>query len=181
LANQNGVEQINAQVPFETLPGTSSTIVIQTPQGSVTINSVTISLFAPGIFTNGTLAAAGGPYALATALRPDGSYVSASNPAQPGETITIFATGLGQTAPPTGTGTPGVAGQTVANTILATVNNQSAAVVSAIYQPGALGDYAIQLQVPLTTVVGPAQPVALFMVDSTGADYKSPAAFIPIK
>jgi uncharacterized protein (TIGR03437 family) len=181
LANQNGIEQINAQVPFETEPGTTTVVVIQTPQGSVTINSVTISLFAPGIFTNGTLTAPGGPYALVMALRPDGSTVSASNPVQRGETITIFATGLGQTAPPTGTGMPGVAGQTVANTLLATVNRQSAAVVTAIYQSGALGDYVIQLQVPTATTVGPAQPLTLFMVDSTGADYKSPDAFIPIQ
>ena len=68
-------------------------------------------------------------------MRPDGSYVSATNPAQRGETITVFATGLGQTSPPTTTGTPGVAGQSVSNTLLATLNQRSAAVLSAAYEP----------------------------------------------
>ena len=72
LVNQNGVQEINLQVPFETAPG-SSNIILQTPQGSVTLNSVIVSPLAPGIFTSGTVPSG---YPQAVALRPDGSTVT---------------------------------------------------------------------------------------------------------
>ena len=181
LVNQNGNQQINAQVPFEEIPGTSDNITIETPEGSASLSNVTVEPLAPGIFTNGTVAVSGQNYALAEALRPDGSLVSASNPAQPGENITFFATGLGQTAPNASTGVPGQPGQIVAGTLFAGVNNQGDAVVSAVYQPGAVGLYAVTIQVPANTTPGPAQPLLLLMMDLTGTGYSAPPAYLPIQ
>lgn len=115
------------------------------------------------------------------AMRPDGSVVSAQNPVVRGETVTIFATGLGQTAPPSNTGIPGVAGQFVSNTLLATVNQRSGTVISAMYQPNTLGVYVIQLEIAAAAIPGPAQPVSLIMLDSTGQAYSSPEAYLPIQ
>lgn len=181
LVNENGAQQINAQVPFEETPGSSDSVTIETPQGSTTVSNVTVSPLAPGIFTSGTLSAYGQTYPLAAAVRSDGSYVSASNPVQRGETITFYATGLGQTVPNASTGVLGLPGQIVGGTLYAGVNNQGAAVVSAIYQPNALGVYAVTIQVPSTTVPGPAQPLSLLMVDPTGTGYNAPAAYVPIQ
>jgi uncharacterized protein (TIGR03437 family) len=181
LVNQDGNQQINAQVPFEELPGTTDNITIETPQGSASLSNITVNPLAPGIFTNGTLAADGTNYPLAEALRPDGSYVSASNPAQRGENITFFATGLGQTAPNASTGVPGQPGQIVAGALYAGVNNQGNAVVSAIYQPNALGLYAVTIQIPATTTPGPAQPLGLLMMDLMGASYSAPTVYLPIQ
>jgi len=181
LVNQNGNEQINAQVPFEEIPGTSDNITIQTPQGSTAIGNVTVNVYAPGIFTNGTLSANGTTYALAEALRPDGSYVSAANPAQRGENIMFLATGLGQTVPNASTGVFGQPGQLVGGTLYAGVNNQGDAVVSAIYQPNALGVYAVTIQIPSSTIPGPAQPLGLLMVDLTGTGYTAQPAYLPIQ
>lgn len=181
LVNQNGAEQINAQVPFEVTPGTPIDIAIQTPQGSTTVKGVVISPLAPGIFTNGSLAAPGGPYPQATVLRSDGTYASSSNPVHRGETITFFATGLGQTVPNASTGVAGSPGQVVGSPLFAGVNNQGAGVVSAVYEPGALGVYEISIQIPSSTVSGPAQPLNLYMVDGTGNGHNSPAAYIPIQ
>ncbi len=178
LVNENGNGQINAQVPFEEQPGSFDSVTIATPHGSIGINDVTVSYYAPAIFTNGTLAA-GEP--LAVAMRPDGSYVSASNPLQRGEAVTFFATGLGQTTPLAATGVPGVPDQIVNGTLYAGVNNQGDAVVSAVYQPNALGLYAITMQVPSTTTTGPAQPLSLLMVDPQGNGYNAPPAYIPIQ
>jgi uncharacterized protein (TIGR03437 family) len=181
LVNQNGVQQINAQVPFEETPGSSDSISIQTPQGSTILSNVTVSPLAPGIFTNGTLQDNGQSYPLAVAMRPDGSYVSASNPVNPGETITFFAAGLGQTVPNASTGVLGLPGQIVGSPVYAGVNNQGDTVVSAIYQPNALGVYAVSIQVPATTVPGPAQPLSLLSVDLTGIGYNAPPAYVPIQ
>jgi uncharacterized protein (TIGR03437 family) len=181
LINENGNEQINAQVPFEEPPTSSATVVIQTPTGSATLSNVVVSTFAPGIFTNGTLDADGQTYPLALAVRPDGSYVSATNPAQRGENIIFFATGLGQTVPAASTGVPAVPGQIVGSPLFAGVNNQGSAVVSAVYQPGSVGVYAITIQISTSTVPGPAQPLSLLMVDTTSTGYNAPPAFIPIE
>jgi uncharacterized protein (TIGR03437 family) len=181
LINQNGVEQINAQVPFEEIPGPSDNITIGTPQGSASISNITVDTFAPGIFIYGTLTAFGQNYALAQAVRPDGSYVGASNPAQRGENITFFATGLGQTVPAASDGVPGVPGQIVGGTLYAGVNNQGDLVVSAIYQPNAVGVYAVTIQIPPNTLQGPAQPLGLLMVDVNGNAYSAQPAYLPIQ
>ena len=181
LVNQNGTQQINVQVPFEEIPGSSDNITIETPQGSAALSNVTVNPLAPGIFTYGTLAAFGQNYPLAEAVRPDGSYVTASNPAQRGENITFFATGLGQTVPNASTGVPGQPGQIVGGTLYAGVNNQGDAVVSAIYQPNTLGLYAVTIHIPSTTVPGPAQPLGLLMVDLTGTGYSAQPVYLPIQ
>ena len=181
LVNQGGVQQINVQMPFEESPGTSDSIAIATPQGSAMLSNITVDPLAPGIFTNGTLTAYGQDYPLAVALRPDGSYVGASNPAQRGENITFFATGLGQTVPAASTGVPGQPGQIVGGTLYAGVNNQGDSVVSAIYEPNAVGVYAVTIQVSSTTTPGPAQPLGLLMVDLTGTGYNAQPAYLPIQ
>jgi len=181
LVNQNGTEQINAQVPFEESTGTSDSVTIQTPLGSVILTNVTVNEFAPGMFSSGTVSVDGQSYPLAAALRPDGTYASPSNPVQPGEAVTFFATGLGQTVPLASTGVAGVPGQLVGSALYAGVNNQGDAVVSAIYQPGAIGVYAVTIQVPSTTTPGPAQPLGLLMVDLEGNTSYAPPAYIPIQ
>jgi len=178
IANENGTGQINAQVPFEEQPSDFDSITIATPNGSIGLNDVTVSYFAPAIFTNGTI---GPSEPMAVALRPDGSYVSSSNPAQRGENITFFATGLGQTSPNASTGVPGVEGQNVGGTLFAGVNNQGDQVVSAVYQPNALGVYAVTIQIPSTTLAGPAQPLNLLMVDPQGNGYTAPLTYLPIQ
>jgi uncharacterized protein (TIGR03437 family) len=181
LVNQNGNQQINVQVPFEETPGSSDNVTIETPQGSATLSNITVNPLAPGIFINGTLSAYGQSYPLAEAVRADGSLVGASNPAQRGENITFFATGLGQTVPNASTGVPGQPGQIVGGTLYAGVNNQGDAVVSAIYQPNVVGVYAVTIQIPSTTTPGPAQPLGLLMVDLTGTGYSAPPAYVPIQ
>ena len=181
LVNQNGTQQINAQVPFEESPGTSDNITIETPQGSAALSNITVNTFAPAIFSDGTLSAYGQTYPLATAVRADGTYVSASNPALRGENVTFFATGLGQTVPAASTGVLGQPGQIVGGTLYAGVNNQGDAVISAIYQPNALGVYAVTIQIPSATTPGPAQPLGLLMVDLTGAGYTAQPGYLPIQ
>jgi uncharacterized protein (TIGR03437 family) len=177
LVNQNGSQEINIQVPFEVSSGIID-VTIQTPQGSATLRGVPESPLAPGIFTSGTVPAG---YPMAVALRPDGSVVTSANPAQLGENITLFATGLGLAVPLPATGVPGVPGQVVANTVYAAVNNSGVSVVSAIYQPGAIGVYAVTIQIPLTTTPGPGQPVSLNIVDANGTGFGAPNAYLPIQ
>ena len=178
LVNENGIQQINAQLPFEDVAG-ATTMAVQTPQGTTTVN-VTIAAFAPAVFTSGTVTVNGSAFPEAVALRPDGSYVSSSNPALAGETITVFATGLGQTTPNASDGSTGAPGQTVYAPLYLAINHLSVTVASALYQIGTAGVYAISVQIPATATTGPGQPLSLFVQDSTGANYNAPDVYIPI-
>ena len=93
--------QISAQVPWELQPGNYTLVVQQVGQQSVS-GSFTVVRDAPGTFTQ----ANSQNLPLILALRSDGSVVSFSNPAQQGEQITIYATGLGPNNQPAVDGFP---------------------------------------------------------------------------
>ncbi len=178
LINQNGVQQINAQIPFEATTG-ATTLVVQTPQGSSSTD-VTVNPLSPGIFTSGTVTVNGSAYPQANAIRSDGTAVSASNPAHQGESITFYATGMGQTTPTAVTGVTGVPGQVVYAPLFVAINHLGASVTSAVYEAGANGMYAVTLQISSTATTGPGQPISLYMLDSTGTGYTAPDVYIPI-
>jgi uncharacterized protein (TIGR03437 family) len=110
MANVNGQEQINIQVPFSIpAPGTVA-VVINNNGSSTTITGVQVSTVQPGFFQVGV---EGGLFA--AALHANYELVTPSNPARPGEVILLFLTGLGATNPPVGTNVagPSPAAQTV--------------------------------------------------------------------
>lgn len=82
--------QIEAQVPFE-LPDVSSVeVVVQATEGSTTLQVILLAQD-PSIF----------------AVLKGESLVSASNPVNPGDVITIYASGLGAVFPAVASGQPG--------------------------------------------------------------------------
>jgi len=96
-------KQINAQVPWELWNATGAVPVVVTRNGVPSPpESVQVSAFSPAIFT---LESGVGQ---AVAINADGSLAepensipgSAAHPAKPGDTITIYATGLGAVTPP---------------------------------------------------------------------------------
>jgi minor extracellular serine protease Vpr len=97
IAGAGVAGQINFQAPLE-LAG-ATTAVLQVRNGQTLSAPVTVSVFAfqPGIFTSD------GRRGLAVHAT-DYSLVAPDNPARRGETIVIYATGLGPVTPPIGTG-----------------------------------------------------------------------------
>jgi uncharacterized protein (TIGR03437 family) len=82
-----------------------------------------------------------------------GSPVTAQNPAQPGETLIFYATGLGLVGPDaalakTNTGEPysGPALNEPRAFVSATINNTTANVLSAGLKPGTVGVYEVVLE-----------------------------------
>ncbi|HET9320788.1 MAG TPA: hypothetical protein VFO27_13470 [Bryobacteraceae bacterium] len=98
VSNINGQEMVAVQVPFETPPGDSVPVVV-TVNGVQNFTPLTATVLpgAPGIFS---YVPQGQTTAIAVMVRPDGSFVSPTNPAVKGETIRAFVTGL---IPPDGT------------------------------------------------------------------------------
>ncbi len=105
LANVNGQEQINIQVPFSTpAPADSVEVAIENSGSSASFSGAQTFVVQPGIFEY-TLPAG----RFAAALHADYSLVQPTNPARPGEFISLFFTGGGPVDPAVPTNAPGPA------------------------------------------------------------------------
>ncbi len=175
VSNQGGQEEVTIQVPYELAPGTATVVINAAGGGSATL-SVPIQAVAPGVFE--TLYN-GQTYAVAI-KQVDGSYVSPSNPATGGDVVCVFATGVGQTSPATGTNLAGLPGQNVLDPIDAGLNNSGVKLISASALQGTVGVFQVCMQVPLDATPGPRQPVGLIVHDPSG-DFFAQGTFIAIQ
>jgi len=136
--------QINAQVPWETQPG-SATLAV-THAGVTASQTVNIAVAGPAIFTlYGSQQAA--------ALNQDYSVNSQSNPAPAGQAILLFGTGLGAVSPAVPAGAPASAtqvSQVIAN-VTATVDGAPATVLFAGLAPGFAGLWQVNVLLPAGT------------------------------
>jgi uncharacterized protein (TIGR03437 family) len=171
----NGTDQVSVQVPFEVQPGSAVALTVSVAAGSATI-MVPVTPLAPGIFTS---VYDGKTYAVA--VRPDGSQVSPTNPAQRGENIQLYITGLGQATPSIATGAAGVSDQVIVSRLVVGLNNGGVPLISAVYGPGLIGIYVVTLQVPEDTQTGPYQPIGIIAYDSANNPYFGQATYIPIQ
>jgi len=133
--------QIAAIVPYEI---TTSVAQIQVMYNKTPSNVITelVTNTTPGVFTN----PAGG-IGYAAAVHPNGSLVTPSSPAQIGEIVAVFVTGLGQVFPSIMDGGLGVSGST-SNTITADVQGTAATVAYAGLAPGEAALYQVNLTIP---------------------------------
>ncbi len=180
VASTNGVDQVAIQVPVEVQaqPGSGTPIAMQVSVANETSATVMVPVLqvAPGVFTS---VYAGQPYAVA--VRPDGSYVSPTNPAQRGEDIQLYVTGLGQAIPTIATNTAGVSDQPVVTLVIVGLNNAGVPLLSAVYAPGLIGVYVITMNVPTNTQTGPYQPIGLFVEDAAKNKHYAEPTYIPIQ
>jgi uncharacterized protein (TIGR03437 family) len=177
VSNIRGEESVVVQVPYEVNPGNATVTIRSAGGASTTANDVPVRAFAPGVFESTD--SNGRKYAVT--VRSDGSYVSSSNPARRGEIISIFATGLGQTSPATGTNRQGSPGQAVVAPLIVGLNNAGVRLVSAQLLPGTFGVYIVSLEVPTDTQTGDNQPVGLGVVTADGSVQFSNGTTIPIQ
>ncbi|HWP84460.1 MAG TPA: hypothetical protein VNN17_04685 [Terriglobia bacterium] len=144
--------QINAQLPFEAVPGETVTIVVNA-NGRLTVpQQYQIAPAQPGLFHNASMAAV-----LDEQFRP----VSAQNPARIGRVIQIFATGLGATTPQVATGEGAPASSTVALPVTVTIGGIEAAVQYQGLAPGFVGLYQVNAVVPQGVTPGNAVPITI--------------------
>jgi uncharacterized protein (TIGR03437 family) len=150
VANVNGKQQVNFQVPCETQTGSASVVV--TVRGTAsTITGVPVLAGQPGIFT---YAGPNGKVYGAVIRLKDGSYITPSNLAPTGENFLLILTGLGQTTPPTVTDSAGLNQSLLLQTIVG-VNNLGVPVQAAGYLQGQIGIDYIQFTIPKTSTAAP--------------------------
>ena len=142
--------QVSAIVPYGI---TSSIAQIQVVTNNATSNAVTVYVgqTSPGVFTN----PAGG-ISDAAALHPDFSLVTPNSPAQIGETIAVYVTGLGAVFPGISDGAAGPTGQLsmTSGTIAANVDGLPATVTYSGLAPQLAGLYQINFTVPTGVSTG---------------------------
>ncbi len=142
--------QINAQIPFNVEGNT--TLVLRTPGGVSDNYNLVVRSAAPAVF-RGQGEAEGVP----TVVRArNNELVTLSNPVHRGDTISIYLTGMGKTAPEVEAGVPGPSNPPA---VALTQPDVSIAgfpldVIFAGMAPGQVGVYVINANVPRGTPLG---------------------------
>jgi uncharacterized protein (TIGR03437 family) len=193
VANFNGEESVAAQVPCDVpasnaVPPATVPLVVTVGGTVFPAFQVPVTQYSPGIFqfldTDGQTRA--------VLVRQDGSFISLANPAQPGDTLRMYATGLGQTSPPlftnefdpltdaSGTWVPQELPVTAS--LVVGVDNNGVAVLSAHYAYGMVGVYEVDFQVPQNAAAGNNAPFAIAVYVNQGtALLFGNASLIPIQ
>jgi uncharacterized protein (TIGR03437 family) len=145
--------QLAFVVPFATasFPVTS----VQVINNNVASNVVTmlVNSTTPGVFTRGSSGLGYGAVEHA-----DGSFVTQASPAQPGDTVVVFVSGLGTVLPPITDGTQASAtnlsNTSPAGDITADINGATATVQYAGLAPYLIGLYQVNVTIPTTATAG---------------------------
>jgi uncharacterized protein (TIGR03437 family) len=143
--------QLNFFVPWELEAKTTATMVLSTDGGVAALGDVPLALESPGVFQ---IDAAGD----AAAVHLNGALVSVTAPADAGEPLEIFATGLGPVSNPPGDGVaaPAAPPASCQTTPRVTIGGLPAQVLFAGLAPGFAGLYQLNVVVPTGLPSGPA-------------------------
>ena len=153
-----GANQVNFLVPYGVTGSTAT--VIASKSGTVS-NSVVLplQLTAPGVFS-----VSGSGTGLGAITHAAGAIVSTSNPARRGETVVVYASGLGAVTPAPIDGAIG-SGSTL-NAVAVTIAGQTASVTFAGLSPSYPGLYQINVLIPSNLVGTGALPLAIRTIDA---------------
>jgi uncharacterized protein (TIGR03437 family) len=138
-------DQINCLIPYGTTGATAKIVVTN---GSAVSNTVTVPVAptSPGIYSLDQSGSGSGAIEHA-----NGSVVNAANPANPGETVVVFLTGMGAVTPPVSDGTAST-GNPLNKTVqpIVYIADQQANVIFSGLAPGFPGLYQINVTIPMT-------------------------------
>jgi len=160
-------QQINAQLPNDVLG--PSTINIHTPGGVSNSFHFSSQSAAPSVFMSG---AAGPVTGLATVVRSaNNQIVTPTNPIRAGDTLVIYLTGMGLTAPAVAAGLPAPTSPLALASAVPTVTlgGSQLTIQYAGLAPGEVGVYQINAVVPASVTQGLSQPLVISQGATSGA------------
>jgi len=160
VSNLDGQESVTVQVPFE-VPVGETTVTLRSGHQSAT-RKVTILPATPGVFQ--MRMADGGTRAVV--LHADGSMVDLQHPAHPGETLRMFATGLGPMQPAVHTNQMGSSDSPAVPVygLIVGFHAQAVTLISATPAAGMVGVEEVTFQIPANAPSGPDIPLSLAVV-----------------
>jgi len=150
--------QINAQLPFELTLNTRPQLIVKGADFVTVPETITVAAARPGIFTT-SQDGKGQGVIMDTANR----LVDASNPAQPGDVVVVYCTGLGATNPAvrSGEAAPASPLAKVTTPVSVTIGGQPAVVQFAGLTPGYAGLYQVNVQIPSGVTPGSSVPLVI--------------------
>jgi uncharacterized protein (TIGR03437 family) len=165
--------EINFEAPVD-LSGSSATLEVTTEVSGQTLKSTAVTIpvtaVAPGIFTTTQNNLTIGEF-----IRVTGdSVISASNPALPGDVLTVYGTGFGQTNPVGTSGSPPSAGAQLVAPVKITVAGLAATMVVAAPAPFLSGADQANFVVPLAVTSGNLSVVV------TAGGQAAPSVLLPV-
>jgi uncharacterized protein (TIGR03437 family) len=137
--------QVNFLLPSDT-NATTVQVQVRNPAGITTQLPITVQNAAPQLLTVDGKSA--------VAFHGNGSAVAASSPATPGETITLFCTGCGQTTPALVPSQIPTQASPVATLPTMTIDGNPATVAATTVMPTSPGVYQVSVQVPAAAANG---------------------------
>jgi minor extracellular serine protease Vpr len=160
--------QVVLQVPWELQGQTSAQVKVTIDFSYGNVVTMPIAGYAPAFFQVAGVVAA---------TDPGGKVITNANPAVRGQTISLYANGLGpvNNQPPSGEPAPSSPLATTTTTPAVTIGGQSAPVVFSGLTPGLPGLYQINATVPASLTVGN-QPIQVQIGNQT-----SKASVLPVQ
>jgi uncharacterized protein (TIGR03437 family) len=137
--------QVNFLLPSD-VAATATMVQVRNPAGASVALPITVQANAPQLFTSD------GTQVLGT--HANGTFLGKSAPAAPGETVVLYGTGLGATAPALLPGVIPAEPRGLATLPQVTIGGTAATVVSAGAVAGTAGLYQINVQVPAAAANG---------------------------
>lgn len=169
VANVNGMEQVNFQVPFEAANAGEVRVVVQ--RGGASSSGVAVPLLPrqPGVFTDDGRAV--------VVRNATNTLVTGDNPVAAGEDIYFYVAGLGgvTNVPPTGGASPREPLARAVETPTVTIGGVECTVQFAGLAPDLVGVFQVNVRVAQGITAGLAELVV------TAGGVSSPAALVPVR
>jgi len=150
--------QVNVLTPLDSTQGT---VQVQLSNNGLTSAAFPIQLqsYAPGLFEFSGSAYAAATHANGSLLGPASLYPGSTTPATPGEVITLYGNGFGQTSPPVVNGSATQTGVLPVQPVVSIGGTTATVEYAGVVGPGL---YQINVYVPATTPPGDASVQATY-------------------
>jgi uncharacterized protein (TIGR03437 family) len=139
----DGYDQINFQVPVELAGLTYADVVVVNNGAFSAPEGISLAPSLPAVFTRNQQGSGA-----AAALHADFSQLTSEKPARAGETVLLFATGLGEVQPAQATGESPASLSKLTRTVQVTIGGRPAKTEFVGLAPGFVGLYQLNVAVP---------------------------------
>lgn len=148
IARDGNAETALIQVPYE-ISGPTVSVTVYVDSVGTTVQNLPVAPVSPGILTDqidGRTAA--------LVLGSDGRLITKVTPARPGETVRLFAIGLGPTTPPAETNRVGLPGQKAASEVIVGFDGAGITPSESKLVENLIGIYEVQFRIPENATPG---------------------------
>lgn len=173
IAKEGDLEEALIQVPYE-ITGTSVDVNVSVDGIATLVTGVPVTPLSPGMIEDqidGRRAA--------IVIRSDGLVVTKATPARRGETVRLYAIGLGQTEPLAETNRVGRPDQKVTATVAVGIDNAGVEVVEAKLAENLIGIYEVLFKIPEDAQLGD-RPLGLVAAQQGGPPHYAQGSVIPV-